>query len=72
MTIGLVIPFIFAMVYLMFMDEINLHTTLISIEGLPLYMQFMLHARIRSVKIRWKTLGSSLSILGLINLGGIL
>jgi hypothetical protein len=39
------------------------------IKGLPLYMQFMPHARIRSVKIRWKTLGSSLSIHGLINLG---
>ena len=60
----------FALVTPMFMDEINLCTSLISIKSL-LYMCnscFMLE-QIR--QIRWKTLGSSLSIHGLINLGGV-
>ena len=61
----------FAMVMPMFMDEINLYTTLISIKGLlymcnSCFMLGLIH------QIRWKTLGSSLSIHGLINLGGVL
>ena len=36
----------FAMIKPMFMDEINLYISLISIKGLPFYMQSMLHVRI--------------------------
>ena len=61
----------FAMIKPMFMDEINLYTSLISVKGLPFicnqcFMLGQIH------QIRWKSLVSSLSIHGLINFGGIL